>query len=288
MCRRLVSLSGPDAWRGRSGLRAPSSGYFDITVQAKKSVLISVPFAVCVVVLGATAIGLPAVTRQMRIALAKGAVPLRSSLAKLDKNALGPYRFASANVLDPAVVDALGTTDYIDWILEDTSCTDLSSPLRYARLHVTYYTGQPDAVPHTPDVCMVGAGYEIVRNENTTLQVSTVADSPDVPVRLVTFVKSAIFGADEMPIVYTFHCNGKFAATRERVRTAVNNPLDAYAYYSKIEVGFGWSMARPHFPPRDEALAATAKMFSYVLPLLIEKHWPDWNALNDATELQPG
>lgn len=236
------------------------------------------------IVLGATAIGLPAVTRHMRLVLAKQAAPLRSPLAKLDKNALGPYRFASANVLDPAVVDALGTTDYIDWILEDTSQANRLSPLRYARLHVTYYTGQPDAVPHTPDVCLVGAGYEIVRSNNTVVRVPTLADSREVPVRMVTFVKSAIFGGDEMPIVYTFHCNGKFAATRERVRTAVNNPLDEYAYYSKIEVGFGWNMARPHFPSRDEALAATAKLFSYVLPLLIEKHWPDWEALQRPTD----
>ena len=236
------------------------------------------------IVLGATAIGLPAVSRHMRVALAKAAAPLRSPLAKLDKNALGPYRFVSANVLDAAVVDALGTTEYIDWILEDTSHTNRSSPLRYARLHVTYYTGQPDAVPHTPDVCMVGAGYEIVRSGNTAVRVSTLAGSPEVPVRMVTFVKSAIFGADELPIVYTFHCNGKFAATRERVRTAVNNPLDEYAYYSKIEVGFGWNMARPHFPSQDEALAATAKLFSYVLPLLLENHWPDWKALKNATD----
>lgn len=244
----------------------------------------SPPFTISALILGACAVGLGPMTRYMRVVLAKEAIPLRAPLSRLDKSGLGPYRFVQAITLDSAVVNTLGTQEYMHWILEDSTLQGKSSPLRYVNLFVTYYTGQPDPVPHVPDACYVGSGYIIESAENTTLQVSGLGASGEVPIRMLTFVKSGIFGEDNMPVAYTFHCNGKFVATRQGVRTAVNNPLDSQAYYSKVEVRFGWDGASPRVPTKAEAIAGTERLFSYLLPLLVEEHWPDWSAAKAACQ----
>lgn len=239
--------------------------------------LFTAPFMVCVAILGMTAIGLPWATSYLRIVLTKEAIPLRRPLARLDKGRLGPYVFRSKIDLQEMVVEALGTDQYIYWLLEDTSYGEQSlDPRRFVHLAVTYYTGQPDPVPHTPDVCLTGAGYITEQKENRSIHLVRVSDPLEVPVRVLTAVKSGIFGSERMTVVYTFHCNGRFAETRQAVRMIVNDPRQRYAYYSKVEVTFGWQAARPPYPPREQAVAATTKLLSHVLPLLLEEHWPDW------------
>ncbi len=242
----------------------------------------SVPFVICLIVLGVTAACLGPVTRYMKVTLAKEAIALRSSLARMDKSRLGPYRFYHQNTLESAVVDTLGTEEYIDWVLEDTTLVGTKSPLRFAHLFVTYYTGEPDAVPHTPDHCYRGSGYTPESAKNTTLHIATLTGAPDIPVRTLHFVKSALFDADKIPVVYTFHCNGRFVATANGVRAAANNPLDKYAYFSKVELTFGWENAHPHYPSWENAIAASERLFQHVLPLLVEEHWPDWQAVKDS------
>lgn len=247
--------------------------------QGSAAPLFSAPFLACVLILGITAAGLPWATSYMRIALTKEPIPLRSPLARLDKDRLGPYVFRAKQDLLDTVVEALGTDQYIYWILEDTTYGPGSTdPRRFARLFVTYYTGQPDPVPHTPDVCMLGSGYTVKQAENTTVSVPALSDSTTVPVRAVTFEKTGIFDSDLMTVIYTFHCSGRFAETRESVRLIVNNPVNKYAYYSKVEVIFGTETLLARYPSRDESIAATEKLLSYVLPLLVEEHWPDWEA----------
>lgn len=241
--------------------------------------LLSGPFLLSVVLLVLFAAGLGPVTRLLRVEWKKQATPLRSPLAKLDKDRLGPYRFIGAQTLEDAVVNTLGTEDYIDWFVEDTTYAQTSDPRRYGDLFVTYYTGQPDPVPHVPDICMKGAGYHAEHESNTSVRVRLAEGDTEVPVRLVAFIKSGIFDADKINVLYTFHCNGRFYATREAVRTAIQNPLDKHAYYSKVEVRFGWANAHPRYPSADDSVAATQKLFSHVLPLLLANHWPDWAAV---------
>ncbi len=239
----------------------------------------SPPFLISTLILGVTAIALGPVTDFMHVTLTKSPIPLRAPLGRLDKSRLGPYVFVQARTLDPAVVNTLGTDQYIDWILEDTSLAGRRTPLRYAHLFVTYYTGQPDAAPHTPDQCYKGAGYTVASAENLTFHIDALETSPEVPVRLVSFIRSDIFDSDLTPVIYTFHCNGKFVASREGVRNAANNPLDKHAYYSKVELTFGWDNARPRVPSRAAAIEASQRLLEHVLPALVNDHWPDWAAV---------
>lgn len=58
------------------------------------------------------------------------------------------------------VQETLGTENYISRIYVDKAPPADARP-RAIELHVAYYTGTIDTVPHVPDRCMVGAGWSI-------------------------------------------------------------------------------------------------------------------------------
>ncbi len=223
------------------------------------------------------------------VVLRKAPVPLRKPLHRVDRDALGEYEFARAYTIDPAVVASLGTDQYIDWEFVDTSLTDARDPLRRVRLFITYYTGQPDLVPHRPDECFVGNGYEITRTGNHTLDLHNHRGAPlKVPVRAVTFVKSSVYYRDQPTVVYTFHCNGEFANMRTDVRLRMANPFHKGAYYCKIEVRFGRRSATRNQmnAGREETIEAARKFLDQLVPVLLRDHLPDWEAVQQGRPAQ--
>ncbi len=238
--------------------------------------LVSVPFLVCVALLATAAVMAGPLARHWKQVFIKEPIPLRKPLHELRRTGFGPFRFVKDEQFPASVVAALGTDMYVSRLLEDTR-QPASSPLRFANLSVTYYTGGTNLVPHTPDVCMAGAGYTQKDAGYETLTVSSLApEAADVPVRWVTFVKSAVFNRAEPTVIYTFHCNGAFTASRTGVRQRTTNPIDRYAYFSKVEVSF--TGAQGETPGRKETLEAARSLFEYVLPVLAREHWPDWEA----------
>ena len=244
--------------------------------------IFSVPFIVCVLVLGAAAAGRGALERWLDIATRKEPAYLRKPLAALDKTKLGDYVVKHERTLSAAVEDALGTDQYLDWTIEDTSVPNLRDPRRWARLSVTYYTGGDYLVPHTPDVCMVGGGYRPSKpHEYRDIEVPALGEAGKaVPVRVCTFGKTAIHDNATPTVVYTFHTNGGFTASRTGVRQATARLTDRYAYFSKVEVSFGQKGCNPPDLGREESIEATAKLFDQLLPILLEEHWPDWEAVS--------
>jgi hypothetical protein len=205
----------------------------------------------------------------------KQALPLRKSLAAIEVHKLLPYKVVERYTLEPTVVDALGTEQYLHWQLEDTSLPN-ADPLRRASLFVTYYTGGRNLVPHTPDECYLGSGYQPAQaHENRDLEMSTLPDMKQLPVRVCSFVRTAVFNKEEVTVVYTFATHGTFAATRNGVRLLINDPRSTYGYFSKIEV---------HFPgaSREDSVRGARKLLERLLPVLVEEHLPDFEAAEQA------
>ena len=238
--------------------------------------VLTAPFVVAVVVLGGAAILAGPVASRLDWRHDKKPLPLLSRLDDLNADALYPYVLRQAGKLEPAFVEALGTKDYIQWRLEDTSVRP-DDPLRFADLFVTYYSGGGNLVPHTPDVCYLGNGYNPSQaHENMALRVPSVSSkTAKVPVRVCSFVKTAIFDSRETTVVYTFYCNGQFTGTRTGVRILLNDPSAAHAYFSKIEVSFPGA-------DRASAVEGARRLFDKVLPLLIRDHFPDFEAAEAA------
>jgi len=238
--------------------------------------LLNGPFIVAVVLLGAAAILAGPVASLMDFRQGKAALPLKKPLSAMDVAGLLPYRVVQRQVLESVVVDALGTDQYINWVLEDTS-VPTADPLRVAHLFVTYDTGGVNLVPHTPDECRLGAGYQPAQpHENVEVNVPRLApDLASIPVRLCTFVKTAVFNREEVSVVYTFHCDGRFVATRSGVRLLINDLTDRYAYFSKVEVSFPRAT-------REQSLQGAVKLFVRLLPVLVRDHFPDYAAAESA------
>ena len=240
--------------------------------------LMTLPFGLAVLMLASAAILAGPVSTWMDFQQGKASLPLKKPLGALDIEGLFPYRAIERLALDSTVVEALGTNEYINWLLEDTSLPQ-GDPLRYANLFVTYYSGGVNLVPHTPDECRLGAGYQPAQpHENKDLDVPKA-----IPVRLCTFLKTAVFQHEEVSVVYTFHCNGKFVATRNGVRMLINDLSNRYAYFSKIEVSYPRAT-------RAQNLQGAARLFERLLPVLVKDHFPDFEAAEsaDRNSVTPG
>ncbi|MCA9250504.1 MAG: exosortase-associated EpsI family protein [Phycisphaerae bacterium] len=241
--------------------------------RARAHGLFGIPFLLaCAMLLGAHFL----VGKQFAHPGEKKMLELRKPFGQMNKDDLGNYRFKTNLNISPEVEDALGAKDYLSWLFVDSSVKDTQDPLRYIRLFVTYYSGGRDLVPHTPDECFLGAGYQAIEKENMTMPLPSLGI--DMPIRVLTFQKSDVYGRDKPTVLYNFHCNGEFTETRNGVRSRINSPLNEYAYFCKIEVSFGGSSRDIGSPGRAESIQAAQKFLDAVLPRLVNDHLPDWEA----------
>lgn len=248
--------------------------------------IVTAPLVVAVVLLSTAAILAGPVASRMQFKLAKTELPLKRPLSALDASELSPYRVTERHVLESVVVSALGTDRYLLWQVEDIS-VPASDPLRHGLLFVTYYSGGRNLVPHTPDVCYLGAGYAPSRpHENIVVPMPSLPGG-ELPMRVLSFARTAVFDRDEKSVVYTFHCNGRFVDSgafldpRTGVRVLINDPRNTYAYFSKVEVSFPRAN-------REQTIEGARKLFGVVLPMLTRDHWPDFQAAEEAARQADG
>ena len=210
-------------------------------------------------VLLAAVLGLNGVVQATRTVLVKQPVPVRRTLGLLP-NRVGPWvKESEAPQMTAEALEALGTKQYISRVYRDTSKPRNSVGSR-VRLHVAYYTGTPDTVPHVPDRCFVAGGHRQVGLGRATVRLSGTGYRQDDAGQWVASSKLDRDGvrmpATEMPVtlfsfadpnrptqvanvVYFFVANGKVLPTPEWVRATAFDPRDRYSYYCKVEVGMG-------------------------------------------------
>jgi hypothetical protein len=212
--------------------------------------------------------------------LKKVPIPLKKSLDRLDENSLAPYEVEPNNkfkIRNEEVVKSLGTNDYIQWIVSDTDA-ELTGTVRNCLLFITYYDC-PDRIPHVPEECYVGSGFQKLASDTVTLDIT---DSNGLTRKI--HGKYLVFGSprasiwqstEKFPVLYLFRVNGEYAGSREDARIALNkNIFGKSSYFSKVELAFNQSSIPPN---KMEALAAAEKLLSVILPILEKEHWPDLN-----------
>jgi hypothetical protein len=241
-------------------------------------------FLICAAVLLISAAGMSATTKFLKWHLIKLPLPLKAPLDQLNRSAMSPYTVVSDDKIhDPAMLETLGTNDYIQWIMEDKSVPE-DSAARFCSLFITYYTGNPDQVPHVPEECYTGNGSVLDEMKGTDFQVTVGGKPVTIPTRSLLFSgKNSDFFSDyKQPVVYFFKVNGKYAGNREMCRTYLQaNLLGKYSYFSKVEWKFfNFKSGRHPYPDHDELMQASRKMLNVVVPLLEKDHWPDWDSAN--------
>lgn len=252
-------------------------------------------FLVCAAVLAFAAGFKEAAIEWSGAKLKKLPLPLKKSLDDMDESKLSGYRVVQKTKIENHdVLESLGTKDYIQWFIEDTEA-DSSSPVRFCSLFITYYTGDPDRVPHVPEECVTGAGDQMLSGDIPTLRLD-VGDAEitgieikegkaelDVKYLVFSSKNSNIWKSDfKYGVTYFFKVNGDFASSRDRTRAVMGqNLFGKYSYFSKVEWKFlGQTSRGVIYGDKEEVLEASEKLLSVLLPILESEHWPDWEKAN--------
>ena len=240
-------------------------------------------FLICVAVLALAAGAMSAVIKISGAYLRKEPLPLKNPLSDMDKFSLTPYKVVDKQRIEnPDVIDSLQTEDYIQWILEDTSVSQIDKT-RYCSLFVTYYS-TPDVVPHRPEECYVGGGFRQTSSDEVTLKIKSASpeatDQRQIGARYIIFAKTdqGDFLADDttFPVLYIFSVNGEYSGGRDQTRRILNkNLFGKFSYFSKVEWKFyGSNFGRVIFPDKQEAVEASEKLLKVILPILEQQCWP--------------
>lgn len=239
-------------------------------------------FIVCVLMLASFAAAYQGLVAYKDIKIRKLPIPLKKPLSLLNSKKLSPYVVYHAQELKPEMLDTLGTDQYIQWILVDESREGNERPEDYVSLFVTYYTGQPDQVPHVPEVCyMAGGGYTLKQSNIEEVDIPALGEGMKIPVQILEFERTSYANIETKIVIYLFSANGEFVAHRRVVQQTVGNPYSTYAYFSKVELAFGWPTAQP---TKEKAIMAGKRFLKKAIPVLVEDHWPDWNEAVKAAE----
>lgn len=177
---------------------------------------------------------------------------------------VGPDRFESGEI-----EDTLGTTNYVTRTYEEKDPPDGRAP-RTIDVHLAYYTGSIDTVPHIPERCFVGGGMQIGagtrvvdmalddsrwlpmrdapevmegRAYTTTLARGTYSNRPGQRVLLpldprrmqMRVTEFSVPGRPSLFAGYFFIVNGEHRSSAEGVRLLAFDLKTDYAYYLKVQ-----------------------------------------------------
>lgn len=265
-------------------------------------------FVVALAVLGASALGFTAVIGAMRIYLQKLPIqpPGGRQVAAIPTETESWKRASADRIEDAAMLEELGTHNYLSRTYTQKHPPEGKRP-KSVELHLAYYTGMVDTVPHVPERCMVGGGWVIGGSTEVvplTFDNSTWVEDKDVPPDLAGRVftgrlSNAYSDAggqrvhlpfDPMSISlrvtpfkgpgrdrplyagYFFIANGGHKANADEVRLLAFDLKDDYAYYLKVQVSSA----------EVESAAELAQLASSLLGELLPEIMrcvPDWTAV---------
>ena len=262
-------------------------------------------FCVALALLVAGAVGFRWLVSELNIFQQKEAVALRRPLDSVPTK-LGRWeRVGQDSIFSDTLIEELGTRSYLD----RTYALDGDARNGVVHVHVAYYTGTIDAIPHIPERCWAVSGLELTRNsEGTPIAIDRAAWEPlDPPAESGTeyftvsladpvtadlervtmpvgdVVATTIeFQDPKAPEVrqaggYFFIANGRLTSSSYGVRALAFNLTDRYAYYCKIQltktgrVKEGESLLTPF---REDASTLLTELIPQVMRCLPD--WPEW------------
>ena len=232
-------------------------------------------FVICTLVLALVSAGTSTMARSLGLCSRKEPLPLLKPLDAIDEERLIPYRVvAKCSIENEEVLKSLGTEDYIQWVLEDPR-EPVQSAVRKMLVFITYY-GRADRVPHVPEECYTGGGYQRLATEAVHLDVALPDGPRTTSGRYLVFERAkreSPVALRRFPVLYLFRVNGQYVGNRDEARMALNKSLfSRHACFCKVELVFNQS---PAAPAKERVVTATERVLAVLLPLLEQEHWPD-------------
>ncbi len=256
--------------------------------------------------LALSAVGFWGVIMAYNVAVQKSPVPLRQNLRTLPMN-LGGWICTSTDVdLSAEIEETLGTDQYIERPYSPPASLG-GAPLN---LHLAYYTGQIDPMPHVPERCLVAGGWSassmtqllaIPVDTSDWLHDGTRSVSGDeygftytlhpitkareegkVYLPLGDFKMTVTeFQRSEDPNIrliagYFFIANGRMSANAMGVQPLAFNMSEKYAYYCKVQLSAVYHTTDAN--RWTEYSQSCARFVEALLPQLMRRlpSWPEW------------
>ncbi len=278
----------------------------DTATQAEASILMifdrqaRAALAVVSLTLLACGVGFRIAVHAADLYLRKEAVELRVQLSNIPKR-LGQWTASGPDVkLTAEVEEELGTAQYLNRVYVNQRLGRGTA----VSVHITYYTGLIDTVPHIPDRCLVAAG---ATKASLPLNIDLNVDRSDWissellnrrtgdPYPVYAFTQSITgrpitvhmplgnlklriteFRHEDHPNAriyagYFFIANGQTTARPEGVRVFAFDLTTKYAYYTKIQ----FTMVLPESVERSEFVDSVSDLLNDLLPELM-RCLPDW------------
>ncbi|MCK6456788.1 MAG: exosortase-associated EpsI family protein [Phycisphaerae bacterium] len=237
--------------------------------------LLEPAFIAALLVILAAGAGLRYAKATGSLQILKRPAPLLKQLSDLSPDVLAPYILRDSARLPEETEQELGTKAYIQWTLENPQAPEESWERRL-NVFATYYTGNPDQVPHVPEECYQQGAFGILTDDYMEFKLGAIRG--DVPIRRLAFRPPSTRAAG-VCVYYTFAVNGDFYAHRNAVRLRMADPRERYLYYCKIELAFFRQKGAGTTPEMDRA---AERIMGQLLPELIRNHLPDTAALEKA------
>lgn len=260
------------------------------------------------VVLGASALGLGAVLRGLKLQLFKlpieapGGLKLHSLPTSFPRESPRWTQYIPDEIASAEVLEELGTTNYITRWFRREPVGDRAELV--VQFHAAYYTGMIDTVPHVPERCMVGGGLEIAgatelvpvpldrsrlvmdldHAEGEDRILMGRSDEVHTRVRLPRGVENLQLmvtpfrdqrNKGRLYAGYFFIANGGVVASANDVRLLAFRLKDDYAYYVKVQ------FLSASVESAEELGVMAGEMLDELFPELARR-LPDW------TEVQAG
>ena len=257
-------------------------------------------FIIACLTLAASGLGFRWVVHRLNVFLQKEPVELRDSLSNIPSH-LGPWtKVGQDESLTEAVIETLGSEEF----LSRGYARDVEDGGDLIVLHVVYYTGFVDAVPHIPDRCLEAGGWRkqtLPRNYDLPVDRSTWYADPEFVHSSgepypVTTARHPITGRDmlvRLPVGdfqlrvtefhqssrpderlfagYFFIANGRVTSMPMGVKRLAFDTSARYAYYAKVQ----FSMYGDRDFESEQFVQTVAGFSGELLPQLM-RCLPDW------------
>jgi hypothetical protein len=254
-------------------------------------------------------IGLRAAMRSLDVYLRKEPILLRADFGSIPTTLGRWQKLGEDQRLDSAMVESLGTDKYLtrNYALDGDASKGVLS------LHLAYYTGMIDTVPHIPERCWgagglvqlgdpktVGLSLPILANSEAggpsnastglkypmasladpvTQQVEQVALPVGEAAMTVSTFQEARSSRVEQLGGYMFIANGRMTPSTFGVRALAFNLTDRVAYYCKVQLSARYPVGDT---PSAVVFKAQAEDFlTQLLPHLMRR-LPDWPSVERA------
>ena len=191
------------------------------------------------------AAGMSVATQKLGLYLKKEPLPLKKPLDAMDAAKLAPYRVVTKHKIEnaghPASRSGPRTTSNGFWRTRASR-----SAVPYGSCSCSSRTiGSPDRVPHVPEECYTGGGYQRL-NTDAVASRSAADGERAIPGRYLRFEQDgpaiSRWPCSSFPSCICFASTGNTPGSRDDARMALNkNIFRKHSYFCKIELVFNQS-----------------------------------------------